>query len=85
MARHAEHNTGRIYLVAEAFRANCLLRDGFLLFEDSPVWRLDILDQIDKAFLAIPDEGAQSFIVKVTHRVGRAGREALTLCAPTAI
>jgi len=51
MARHTEHNTSKIYPVAEAFRDTCLLRDGSLLFEGSSVWRPDILDQIHKSAL----------------------------------
>lgn len=35
MARHTEHNTSKIYPVAEAFRANCLLRDDSLLHSAS--------------------------------------------------
>jgi 5-methylcytosine-specific restriction protein B len=57
MARHTEHNTSKIYPVAEVFLANCLMRDGSLLFEDSFVWRLDVLDQIHTVFVATPDEG----------------------------
>jgi 5-methylcytosine-specific restriction protein B len=33
MARYSEHDTSRIYAAADAFRNNCLLRDGSLLFE----------------------------------------------------
>lgn len=57
MARHTEHDTSRIYQVADAFRANCLLHDGSLLFEGSSVWRPDALDQIHKAFVANNIEG----------------------------
>jgi len=81
MARHTEHNTSRIYSVAEAFRANCLLRDGSLLFEGASVWRPDILDQIHKAFVATPDEGDRSFIVKFKDQVGKAGPEVVRLAA----
>lgn len=81
MARHTEHNTSRIYPVAEAFRANCLLRDGSLLFEGSSVWRPDILDQIHKAFVATPDEGDRSFIVKFKDQIGKAGPEVIRLAA----
>jgi hypothetical protein len=60
MARHTEHNTSRIYPVAEAFRANCLLRVGSLLFDAASIGRLDVLDRIHKAFVATPDEGDRS-------------------------
>jgi 5-methylcytosine-specific restriction protein B len=81
MARHTEHDTSKIYPVAETFRANCLLRDGSLLFEGSSVWRPDVLDQIHKAFVATPDEGDRSFIVKFKDQVGKAGSEVVRLAA----
>ena len=81
MARYTEHDTSKIYPVAEAFRTNCLLRDGSLLFEGSSVWRPDVLDQIHKAFVATPDEGDRSFIVKFKDQVGKAGSEVVRLAA----
>lgn len=81
MARHTEHDTSRIYTVAEAFRAKCLLRDGSLLVEGASVWRQDVLDQIHKAFVATPDEGDRSFMVKFKDQVGNAGPEVVRLAA----
>lgn len=37
MARFSEHDTSKIYGVAEAFRADCLLGNGSLLFEGASV------------------------------------------------
>lgn len=62
MARYSEHDTSKIYQAAESFRANCLLRDGSLLFGNAPVWRPDVLDRIHKASVAMPDEGDRSFV-----------------------
>jgi len=81
MARYTEHDTSKIYQVAEAFRTNCLLRDGSLLFEGASVWRPGILDQIHKAFVATPDEGDRSFIAKFKDQVGNAGPEVVRLAA----
>ncbi|BAO82893.1 GTPase subunit of restriction endonuclease [Serpentinimonas maccroryi] len=81
MARHTEHDTSKIYRVAEAFRANCLLRDGSLLFDDASVWRPDVLERIHKAFVATPDEGDRSFIVKFKDQIGQAGPEVIRLAA----
>lgn len=81
MARHTEHDTSKIYQVAEAFRANCLLRDGSLLFDGAFVWRPDVLDRIHKAFVATPDEGDRSFIVKFKDQIGQAGPEVVRLAA----
>jgi len=81
MARHTEHDTIKIFQVAEAFRANCLLRDGSLLFDGASVLRPDVLDRIHKAFVATPDEGDRSFIVKFKDQIGQAGPEVIRLAA----
>src|SRR5690554_3678288 len=81
MARYSEHDTTKIYQAAEAFRANCLLSDGSLLFQDASVWRPDVLDRIHKAFVATPDEGDRSFIVKFKDQIGEAGQEVVRLAA----
>lgn len=81
MARHSEHDTSKIFRTAEAFRTRCLLRDGSLLFDGASVWRLDVLDRIHKAFVATPDEGDRSFIVKFKDQVGQAGPEVVRLAA----
>ena len=57
MARYSEHDTSKMYQAADAFRTNCLLSDGSLLFDDTSVWRPDVLDRIHKAFVATIDEG----------------------------
>ncbi|MDO4705216.1 MAG: hypothetical protein Q4A98_03250 [Comamonadaceae bacterium] len=70
MARYSERDTTKIYLAADAFRINCLLRDGSLLFSDASVWRPDVLDLIHKAFVATPDEGDRTFIDKFENIAG---------------
>lgn len=57
MARYTEHDTSKIYRVAEAFRDSCLLRDGSLLFNNASIWSPDVPDRIHKAFVATPDKG----------------------------
>lgn len=57
MAQYTEHDTRKIYRVAEVFRDSCLLRDGSLLFDNASIWRPGALDRIHKAFVATPDEG----------------------------
>lgn len=81
MARHTEHDTSKIYRVAEAFRADCLLRDGSLLFDDASVWRPVVLDRIHEAFIATPEEGDRKFIVKLKDQIGQAGQEVVRLAA----
>ena len=81
MARYSEHDTSKIYQAAESFRANCLLHDGSLLFGDAPVWRPDVLDSIHKAFVATPDEGDRTFMVKFKDQVGKSGQDVSRLAA----
>jgi 5-methylcytosine-specific restriction protein B len=81
MARFSEHNTTKIYQAADAFRSNCLLRDGSLLFEETSIWRQDALDRLHKAFVATPDEGDRSFLVKFKDQVGNAEPEVVRLAA----
>jgi 5-methylcytosine-specific restriction enzyme B len=81
MARYTEHDTSKIYRVADSFRANCLLVDGSLLFDGVPIWRADTLDRIHKAFVATPDEGDRSFTVKFKDQIGQAGPEVIRLAA----
>lgn len=81
MARFSEHDTSKIYEAADAFRANCLLRDGSLLFDNASVWRPDVLDRIHKTFVATPDEGDRTFIDKFRDQVGKAGQDVSRLAA----
>jgi 5-methylcytosine-specific restriction protein B len=81
LARYTEHDTSKIFPVADAFRANCLLRDGSLLFDGASVWRPEILDRIHEAFVATPDEGDRSFIVKFKDQIGQSGPEVVRLAA----
>ncbi|MCL7464097.1 AAA family ATPase [Phaeovulum sp. NW3] len=81
MARYSGHDASRIYQAADAFRANCLLNDGSLLFQDASVWRPDVLDGIHKAFVASPDEGDRSFIAKFKDQISDAGQEVIRLAA----
>lgn len=81
MARYSEHDTSKIYESAKAFSANCLLRDGSLLFEGSALWRSELLAQIHKAFVDTPDEGDRSFIDKFRDQIKPAGQEVIRLAA----
>lgn len=81
MARYSEHDTSKIYEAADAFRNNCLLRNGSLLFEQANLWRPELLDSIHKAFVATPDEGDRSFIDKFRDQIQPAGTEVIRLAA----
>ncbi len=79
MAHYSEHDTSNIYQASDAFRTNCLLSDGSLLFGDAPVSRPNVLDCIHKAFVVAPREGDRTFIVKLSYLHSR------TSCAPGAV
>lgn len=81
MARHTEHDTTKIFEAVEAFRVNCLLNDGSLIFEGESVWRPETLDHIYKVFVATPDEGDRSFMDKFKDQIGQAGKEVIRLAA----
>lgn len=81
MARYSEHDTGKIYQAADAFRNDCLLRDGSLLFGDASVWRLDVLERIHKNFVATPDESDRTFIDKLKDQIGYTGQDVIRLAA----
>jgi len=81
MARYSERDTTRVYEAADAFRKNCLLQDGSLLFEEKGVWRADTLDRLHQVFVAAPDDGDRQFIDKFRDQVGKAGDDVVRLAA----
>jgi 5-methylcytosine-specific restriction protein B len=81
MASFSDPETTKIYQAANAFRANCLLSDGSLLFDGAHVWRPEALDRLHNAFVATPDEGDRSFMVKFKDQVGQAGQDVVRLAA----
>lgn len=81
MARHTEHDTTKIYRVAEEFRDACLLRDGSLLFPDESVWNLPALEHLHKVFVATPDESDRNFLTKFKEQVEPAGPAVIRLAA----
>lgn len=81
MARYIKDDKTNIYQAAQAFRDDCLLRDGSLLFGEEHVWRADTLDRFYQAFVATPDEGDRSFIDKFRDQIKPAGKEVVRLAA----
>ncbi|WP_050470653.1 AAA family ATPase [Herbaspirillum chlorophenolicum] len=81
MARYSERDTSKIYQAADAFRANCLLKDGSLSLGDASIWRPDLLERLHKAFVTNLDTGDRSFIVKLKDQIGQAGEDVIRLAA----
>lgn len=81
MALYSEYDTAPIYKAADAFRDNCLLRNGSLLFDDATIWTPETLERLQKAFVATPDGGDRSFIAKFKDQVSAAGPEVVRLAA----
>lgn len=65
----------------DAFRSNCLLRNGSLIVEGTNLWRPELLESIYKAFVATPDEGDCFFIEKFRDQIKPAGTEVIRLAA----
>jgi 5-methylcytosine-specific restriction protein B len=81
MAYYSKQDTSKIYEAAQAFRANCLLRDGSLLFDEATIWRPEVLERIHRTFVAAPDEGDRSFIAKFKDQISQAGQDVVRLAA----
>lgn len=81
MARYSERDTAKVYEVADAFRRDCLMRDGSLLLDETALWRADLLDRIHKVFVATPDDGERQFIDKFRDQISTAGPEVVRLAA----
>lgn len=81
MARYSERDTSKIYTVADIFRSNCLLTNGSLLFDDTSVWSLEVLERIHHVFVASPDVSDRTFLDKFKDQVGREGQVVIRLAA----
>lgn len=81
MARYSERDTSKIYTVADIFRSNCLLANGSLLFDDTSVWSLEVLERIHQVFVASPDVSDRTFLDKFKDQVGREGQVVIRLAA----
>jgi 5-methylcytosine-specific restriction protein B len=79
MARYLKHDNSNIYEAAQSFRVNCLLLDGSLVFDNTSIWQLDLLERIHKVFVATPDEGDRSFIDKFRDQLKPAGQDVVRL------
>ncbi len=71
MALFSEHDTSKIFEVARSFKANCLLRDGSLLFEGQNLWNRDALNSLRQAFVDAPDESDGNFLPKFKGQISR--------------
>jgi len=84
MARF-NHDDGRdttaTYQAAEIFRDRCLMVDGSLLFDDSPVWTLANLDRLHEKFVDSPDESDRSFEEKFKDQIKDEGPQVIRLAA----
>lgn len=81
MARFSENDASKIYEAADAFRSQCLLSNGSLLFEQVSIWRPEILARIHEVFVATPDVGDRTFIDKYKDQVQHEQTEVIRLAA----
>ncbi len=64
---HPDRNTAPIFAAAREWCEQCLLADGSVLFPGQSIWTAANIDQIREAFNSNPDEGPDSFLIKL-HR-----------------
>jgi len=81
MARYSIYDRSKIYEAADAFRENCLLRDGSLIFDEAPIWNSNSINLIQSAFIESPDEGDRSFIEKLKDQIENQEIEVIRLAA----
>jgi len=65
MARYSEHDTSKIYQAADAFRANCLLHHGSLLFADAAGSHIEEVEEEAEAVEQMAAESEQIETVQV--------------------
>lgn len=81
MAIHTEHETTHIRAATELFRQRCLLSDGSLFREGTPLWTAQNLAALHTAFVAAPDTSDRSFDVKFSDQLANQSTEVKRLAA----
>lgn len=69
MAIHTEHEITHIRAATELFRQRCLLSDGSLFREGSPLWTAENFAALHKAFVGAPDTSDRSFDEKFREQL----------------
>lgn len=67
MSRYNPHHTNSdaTYDAVEIWRDNCLLGDGSVLSVDDQLWVPKVFEELDNNYIQNPDEGTDSFLVKL--------------------
>lgn len=81
MARFVSHGSDLVYQAAEAFRDQCLMAEGSLLFDDISLWTATNLAELHKAFNAAPDVSQRNFLEKFRDQIRPAGQGVIRLAA----
>jgi MoxR-like ATPase len=82
MARfNPHHDAVPIYAAAERWRDTCLLDEGSLLFPASRLWTAATIAQVRSAYVDAPDEGTDTFLVKLRRQLADLSDDAKALAA----
>lgn len=75
------HDAEPVYAAAEHWRNNCLLDEGSLLFPDNRLWTAPTIAQVRSAYVDAPDEGSDTFLVKLGRQLADLSDDAKALAA----
>lgn len=82
MARFNPHQkSAALYPVVSDFADRCLLQDGSILQPDLPLWTAENLAELDRTFVQNPDEGTDSYYLKLEQQISSGTPESRQLMA----
>lgn len=76
-----DHDAVLVYAAVERWRDSCLLDEGSLLFPGSRLWTASAIAQVRSAYVDAPDEGADTFLVKLRRQLADLPDDAKALAA----
>ncbi|KFI29192.1 hypothetical protein CG51_07775 [Haematobacter missouriensis] len=82
MARFNPHEkSAALYPVVSEFADRCLLQDGSILQPDLRLWTAENLAELDRTFVQNPDEGTDSYYLKLEQQMSSGTPESRQLMA----
>ncbi|MFA4951365.1 MrcB family domain-containing protein [Brevundimonas sp.] len=82
MARYNPHrNIEPVLAAAAQWRDQCLLSDDSILTDEQSVWTQTNIQELKSAFIGNPDEGGDSFVMKLRGQLSSAGPGVIQLAS----
>ena len=82
MARFNPHEkSAALYPVVSEFADRCLLQDGSILQPELRLWTAENLSELDRTFVQNPDEGTDSYYLKLEQQISSGTPESRQLMA----